>query len=133
MDRDITHLALGGGGGIFAGDIHEPEDRSGRMPILTQGGLGSGQGGPAQLPVGMQPIRIAGQDDDPILLAGVIQVMSRGRRALLDRRGAVTAVGRSASPPSPNPWDWDGRWVFEAALSLPVTAVGRGSDNARIN
>ncbi len=104
MDRDVANLTLGRGGRILAGDVHDSQDRPRRMPILAEGRLGPGQGGPTELPVRMEPERIAGQDDDPILLAGVIQATSRGRRMLLRVRGARN--GHSPGPsPAPVPWD----------------------------
>ena len=78
------------GRGILAGDVHEPENRLGAVPFLAQRGLGAGQGGPAQFPVSVQPVGIAGQNDDAVFLAGVIQRVRH-------RDGARTCGGRPGS------------------------------------
>ena len=79
VDLDVADVPLGGGGRVLAGDVHQAEDRLGGVPLLAQGGLGPGQGGPAQLPVGVQPVRVADHGDDPVLDAGVIEGPGRRR------------------------------------------------------
>ena len=50
-----------------------------RVPFLSEGGLGARQRGPTQLPVGMQPVGVAGENDDPVFLTCMIQGMGYGQ------------------------------------------------------
>ncbi len=72
-------MPLGRRGGVLARDVHHPQDWPCRMPVVPQRGLRPGQRRSAQLPVSMQPVRIAGQDDDPIFLMRMVQRVDQGR------------------------------------------------------
>ena len=90
--RNVANLALGGRRGVLAGDVHQAEDRLGAVPFLAKSRLSPRQSGPAQFPVGMQPVRVAGENDDPVLLAGMVKrVRHRGRGGDHGTRPAVPA------------------------------------------
>ena len=104
----------------------EPEERPRRVPLLPERGLRPGQGRTAQLPVGVQPVRVAGHGDDPVLDAGMIERPGRqdGDRAA-GRRSRRRAGAEPARPPPAT--------FAAAALPADFFAVAGGTDNARIN
>ena len=43
VDLDVADVPLGGRGRVLAGDVHQPEDRPGGVPLLAERGLGAGE------------------------------------------------------------------------------------------
>ncbi len=128
MDRDIAHVPLGGRGRVFARNVHDSQNRPGGMPVLPESGPGPRQGRAGELPVGVQPVRVARQDDDPIFLASVVQCLCGcgrcGRRLAActppgGRRGFLRACAAAAASAS--------------SSYAARTAADRELDNARIN
>ena len=100
VDLDVADVPLGRAGRVLAGHVHQAEDRPGGVPLLPERGLRPRQGRTAQLPVGMEPVRVAGDRDDLVLDAGMIE-RPRGRHRDRPARGrrrprdAVPARGHS--------------------------------------
>src|SRR5439155_9681236 len=74
VDFDVAEDGLGGAGRVLATHIKQAENRLGRVPLLAERGFGAADGVPRQLPVGVQPIRIADHDDDAVFAIAGRQV-----------------------------------------------------------
>src|SRR5262249_9032965 len=77
VDLDVAHHRLGGSRGIVAADVEQTEDRLGGVPFLTEGRLGALYGVPGQLPITVQPVRIADHRNDTILAITGGQIAGR--------------------------------------------------------
>ena len=78
-------MSLGGRGRVFTRHVHDPEDRSGRVPLLPESGLRPGVSGTAQLPVDVEPVWIANHGDDSVLDAGMVECPGGHDRQWLGR------------------------------------------------
>src|SRR5262249_58972364 len=80
VDVDVLDDRFGGAGCLLAGDVEQPQDRPGPVPVLPQGGLGPLDGLAGQLPVGVQPVRVADHDDDAVAAVAGGQVLGHAGR-----------------------------------------------------
>src|SRR5262249_13282241 len=86
VDLDVAGDPLRVGGRVVAGHVEKPKDRPGGVPLLTQGGLGPLDGLVRQLPVTVQPVRVADHADDAVLAVA-------GRQVAGDAAGQLAGGG----------------------------------------
>src|SRR5262249_8490345 len=66
VNIDVANNGFGGVGDIATADIEHAEDGPGGVPFLPQSGFGTRDGMPRQLPVAVEPVRIADHDDNAV-------------------------------------------------------------------
>src|SRR5262249_3848475 len=74
VDLDVADLLFAAVRGLPAGDVEQPQDRPGVVPLVAQGRLGPLDGLGGQLPVAVQPVRVAHHQDDAVLAVAGRQV-----------------------------------------------------------
>ena len=93
VDVDVAEDRFGGAGRVVAADVEQAQDRLGGVPFLAQGGLGALDGVAGQLPVAVQPVRIAHHDDDAILAVAGRQILGHlGRQVARGNADVVLAA-----------------------------------------
>src|SRR5262249_43134732 len=74
VDVDVAEGRFGGAGGVVAGDVEQPQDGLGGVPLLAQGRLRPLDGLTGQFPVGVPPVGVADHGDDAVLAVAGRQV-----------------------------------------------------------
>ena len=66
MNINVADDGFRSAGGIVIADVEHAENRLGPVPFLTEGRLGTLHRLPRQLPVAVEPVRIADHDHNPV-------------------------------------------------------------------
>src|SRR5262249_51052271 len=74
-DVDVADRRFRGAGRVVTADVEEAQDGPGGVPLLPKRRLRALDGLAGQLPVGVQPVRVADHDDDAVLTVAGGQVL----------------------------------------------------------